>query len=73
MTKNQCLNWNKIIANALFAFFSALVAANITGNGFFGWEIGITNALIMGGLSLAAEMKTETDGLGKLLKVTNLF
>jgi len=53
------INWNKIVANGLFAGITALAAANIAGAGFYGWEIALTNAIIIGGMAFALEYKTE--------------
>jgi hypothetical protein len=57
----QCMNWNRIIANAGLAFFTSLTANIATGNA-FALETSSLMALIMAGLAFFTEMKLETEG-----------
>jgi len=64
----KCVNWTRIIANAGLAFCSTVAAVSFTGNPDV-LMIAVVNALFIAGVAFFTELKSESEGMGKLKKV----
>ncbi len=62
----QCVNWNKVIANAGLAFCTTLLATGLNA------QFAIVNATLIAGVALFTEIKSESEPINKVKRALSV-